>query len=603
MQFRDIRPDPGRGDLGPPVRCTIPATMDPIKLSLSRQIHQSFEIPEDEVLQTLSIPPDPALGDLSLPVFRWAKARKTPPPALAQEFAKALEGSALIEKIEVKGPYLNFFLSGAEVAQQVLPPILEAPSQVGSQPARGETIVLDFSSPNVAKPFHIGHLTTTVLGNSLKRILSHAGYQVEGVNHLGDWGTQFGKSAVAFQRWGSQAELEAADQRGEGARYLVSLYVRFHEEAEGDAKQPLEDEARAWFRELEEGSESHRELWQTFIEVSLREFQRVYDLLGVDFEHTTGESFYNDLIPPAVQRLEDKGLLEVSDGAEIVDLGEKIPPFLVRKSDGATLYATRDLAAAFYRLETFAPAKVLYVVGAPQKLHFRQLFEVLEKVEPSSKGKFEHVSFAHTRFKGRAIKTRAGDVIYLEDVLQEAKDLVEEKLAASREEKGDYLQEDSEKVAWRIAVTSLVFGNLKSDRNKDVIFDWDTAFEFQGDTGPGVQYGHAQLRSILRRAGEAQGNPDFSLLTHPAEKRLALDLARFGEVVDAAARTRKPHFIAVHLLELRRKVNSYLREPDLPKIKDLTGDLRASRLALVQATAEVLKTGLHLLGLEASDQM
>jgi arginyl-tRNA synthetase len=577
--------------------------MDPIRQELSRLLASSLDVPADQIAATFNRPPSLEFGEYALPTFRWAKARKQAPPQIAAELVEVLQASDLVETASAKGPYLNIQVAPAAYGRLLGAPILAAPEAIAQAESRGETIVIDYSSPNVAKPFHIGHLNTTVLGSSLVRILRRQGYRVEGVNHLGDWGTQFGKSAVAWRLWGDEAELEAADARGEGARYLVGLYVRFHAEAKTKGGEDLEDEAREWFRKLEAGDPAHRKLWERFIEVSLNEFKKVYQLFHIEFEHYTGESFYNDLIPPAVERLEKAGLLEDDEGAQIVRLEGMEAPFLVRKSDGATLYGTRDLAAAFYRLEHFDPAKVLYVVGNPQQFHFKQLFAVLDRLEPGLSKKFEHVGFGHTRFKNRSIKTREGDVIYLEDVLKEARDEVLKKLESSKEEKGDYLEEDPETIAWRIAASALVFGYLRNDRNKDIIFDWETAFEFKGDTGPGVQFSHAQLRSILKKAGPVEGEVDWSLLVEPEERHLLHLLGRFHDAVDLAAEQLKPSHIAGHLLELRQLVNSYLRRKDLPKIKDLEGRLRVARLSLVRAAAEILKTGLELLGLEATEQM
>ncbi len=586
--------------------------MDPLRTALSTLLAPLLDAPPEEVASSLSIPPKPDMGDLALPVFRWAKAKGKKPPEFASELAARVPTGGLVARAGTAGPYLNLELDPGAAGRVVLDPILADPVRYAAAPARGQRVVIDFSSPNVAKPFHIGHLHGTVLGNSLVRILRHLGWEVIGVNHLGDWGTQFGRAAVAFDLWGDEAELEAAVESATGARYLVSLYVKFHDEADAErtrlglakgVETPLETRAREWFRDLEAGSTPHRQVWQRFVDVSLAEFQAIYGRIGVGFDHYTGESFYTDRMEPAIARLQAAGVLSKSEGAEIVEVGEDIPPFLVRKSDGATLYGTRDLAAALYRLDTFDPARILYVVGAPQKLHFEQLFRTLEKLIPGVREKLVHVDYAHTRFRGRAMKTRSGDVVYLQDVLEEAASLVREKLEANKEAKGDYLREDPEVVAWRIALSSLVFGYLRPDRAKEVIFDWATAFDFEGDTGPGVQYSHAQLRSILKKAGPAGVEPDWALLTEPDERNLVRLLSDFAGVVEAAGESFKPSGIAGHLLELRSAVNSYLHRKDLPKIKDLEGRLKASRLGLVRATAEVLALGLSLLGIQATEQM
>ena len=583
--------------------------MDPIRASLSEALAGLLEVPADQVAQTLSVPPDPKQGEFALPVFRWSKARGMKPPELAAELAGKVGDLDLVESARAAGPYLNLNLDPGAMGRVLAAPILACPEKVAQAEPNGQTVVIDYSSPNVAKPFHIGHLNTTVLGSSLVKLLRRQGYTVVGVNHLGDWGTQFGKSAVAFQRWGSEEELAAADEKGEGARYLVDLYQRFHKEAKEHPELELDDEARAWFKALEDGSDENRQVWQRFIDVSLREFQEVYRLLNVEFEHYTGESFYEDKIPAAIERLEAAGILEEDQGADVVPMGldkkgKPKTPLLIRKSDGATLYATRDLAAAFYRVEEFDPVKILYVVGNPQKLHFEQLFAALKLLDEALPEKFEHIGFGHTNFKGLKISTRHGDnVLWLVDVLEQAKKKVQEKLDANIAEKGNYLSEDPEVVAWRIAASALIFGYLRIDRNKDATFDFETAFEFKGDTGPGVQYSHAQLRSILRKVDWQGGEPDWGLLTEPEERNLLAMVGRFHDAIDLACEQRKPNHVAQLLLELRQKVNSYLRREDLPKIKDLQGDLRVARLALVQVVAEVLKTGLELLGIEASEQM
>lgn len=586
--------------------------MDPIRSALGAALAPHLETDADQIAQAFSVPPDPEKGDLALPTFRWAKAKKMAPPALAAQLAEAVADADLVARATTAGPYLNLFLDPGAAGALVLDPVLADPTQVGAAAANGQTVVIDYSSPNIAKPLHIGHLHTTVLGACLVRVLRHLGYTVVGVNHLGDWGTQFGRAAVAWDRWGSDEELAKAVEEGTGARYLVSLYVRFHDEmdkvreAEGlgkDEVTPLEVEARDWFRQLEEGDADKRALWEKFCEVSLGEAKRIYRRLGIEFEHYTGESFYIDQVEAAVARLQEAGILEESEGAEVVDVGEKIP-FMVRKSDGATLYATRDLAACLYRLEEFSPAKVLYVVGAPQKQHFRLLFKAMAKLMPESEGTFVHVDYAHTRFKNRSMKTRSGDVVYLEDVLDEAKEASLAKVQQNIEEKGNYLDEPPEAVAEKVAQAALVLGYLKPDRAKEIIFDWDTAFELGGDTGGGVMYSHAQLRSILRKAGESGHAPNWSQLTEPEERVLVRMINDFGNVVAQVGKSYRPNTLVQHLLELRQLVNSYLRRPDLPKIKDLEDSpLKAARLGLVRASAEVLKVGLHLLGISAPDQM
>ncbi|HSK69779.1 MAG TPA: arginine--tRNA ligase, partial [Candidatus Limnocylindria bacterium] len=455
--------------------------------------------------EALEVPPDAALGDFAFPCFRLSRALRMAPPLIAQRVAEAVDRPELASAQAVSG-YVNFFFHRQNFARAVLEEILHKGSEYGAEPDAGRTVVLDYSSINIAKRFHIGHLSTTVIGHSLNRIYAHLGWKTVGVNHLGDWGTQFGRMIAAFRRWG---DWEMVEQGGVDA--LTALYQRFHREAEGNPA--LEEEGRAWFRKIEEGDAEATEIFGRFKDLTLRDAQRVYDMLGVTFDSYAGESFYNDKMGRVVDELRARGLLRQSDGAWVVDLEEDgMPPCLILKSDGATLYATRDLAAALWRMDNYRFDKCLYVVAYQQDLHFRQVFKVLEKMGYAwARDRMEHVSFGMVSYEGRAMSTREGVTVHLDELLERSR---EKALAIIREKSPDL--GDKEGVARMVGVGAVVFTTLLNSRIKDIDFWWDRALNFDGDTGPYVQYTHARCASVIRTSEEAGfvpgGEADYAAL-------------------------------------------------------------------------------------------
>lgn len=561
-------------------------------------IRAAFGVDESDfekfIESKLEIPKDRALGDYAYPTFVLAKTLKTGPPEIAAKLADFLDK----DRYSVAGPYINCVIPASRVARAVLPVIHDQAAQYGSsEVGAGGKIVIDFSSPNIAKPFGIGHLRSTAIGHSLYRIYQKLGYKCIGVNHLGDWGTQFGKMILAYKKWGSREELEK-----EPIKYLYDLYVRLHTEEETDPA--LSDMARGWFKKLEDGDGEAQELWSLFKDYSIREFKRIYNILGIEFDYYTGESFYNDKMEAVIDRLKQAGLTKESQGALIVDLEEYgMAPCLLRKADGATLYSTRDLAGIFYRYETFDFHRALYVVGSAQKEHFKQVFKVIELLGEDYADRLVHVDFGWIKFDDKAMSTRRGTVIFLEDVI----DTAAEKAAAIIKEKNPDLP-NLEETALMIGLGAIIFADLGVKKHKDVNFSWEEVLNFEGETGPYLQYTHARLSALLRKYGqEVSSDVDFELFDSPEEKTLLMHLYRFGSVVALAAEQYEPNFIAVYLLELAAVFNSFYQRKDADGrlvriISDNELQTRA-RMLLVSAVRTVLKEGLRLLGIRAPEEM
>lgn len=547
----------------------------------------------------LSPPKNRDHGDIALGCFALAKGMKQPPPAVAQQIAEQIDADDVIEAATAAGPFVNFRFRAEALAREVVEGVLADRVPYGPAAPSGKTIVIDFSSPNIAKPFHMGHLRSTVIGAALRRIHRHLGNTVEGVNHLGDWGMPFAKMMTAYLRWGNEAELHEAPMR-----YMFGLYVRYSKEAKEDPS--LDEEAARRFQALESGEDNEeRRMWQFLRDESLEAFQGPYDRLRVDFDHFTGESFYEDRIEPAMRRVQDAGVLEESDGAEVVTLKEQgiKVPCLLRKSDGTTLYHTRDLAAVFYRDETFSPDRLLYVVGAEQKLHFQQLIGVLQKMgEPLAK-KVEHVPFGlilakNDEGKWEKFASRGGNAIFLDEVLDEAVAGVRKVIA----EKNPDLT-NADEIAEQVGVGAIVFNDLKNSRIKDVKFDWDQMLSFEGDTGPYVQFAGARLASILRKSDVVDAKAlladiDWSLLADARD--VLLTMREFGAAVDRAADKSEPSAITNHMLQIASAIHSYLREH---RVLDAEPATKQARLALVAAGRHLLATGLALLGVASPDEM
>jgi len=495
-----------------------------------------------------------------------------------------------IQRVECVGGYLNFYLDKGGFAAQVLKNIAESGERYGAgEEGKGKTVCIDYSSINIAKRFHIGHLSTTMIGNALYKMYGYLGYNCVGINHLGDWGTQFGKMIAAYKRWGTKEEVEAG-----GVDELTKLYVRFHEEAEKDPA--LEDEGRAWFKKIEDGDEEALAIFAWFKEITLKDAARVYDLLGVSFDSYAGESFYVDKTAAVVEELKEKKLLIQSDGAWVVDLSEdNMPPCLVVKKDGTTIYATRDLAAALYRQNTYHFDKCLYVVAYQQDLHFRQVFRVLEKMGYPWAKNCVHVSFGMVSYEGEALSTRRGNVVHLDDLLTQAVEKAREII----EEKSPELQNKDE-VARQVGIGAVIFFDLFNSRIKDIDFYWDRALNFDGETGPYVQYTHARCCSILRRAGTQTDTIDYSLLADAPAQSLLHALDDLPGVIRLAVERNEPYLVTRHCVEMAQCFNRFYYE------NQIIGDdpaLTAARVALTDAARRCIAIGLNLIGVQAPEKM
>ena len=542
-------------------------------------------------------PRDISLGDLAFPCFQLAKNLKKAPPAIAAELAGKITAQLKGVSAVASGPYINFKIDRGELARVVLGEIDARGAAYGhSKIGAGKTIVVDLSSPNIAKPMSVGHLRSTVIGAAIQRLHDALGYKTVGINHIGDWGAQFGKLVAAVERWGDTVDLE-----NDPIKALLALYVRFHEEEEKDPM--LAERGRKAFQELESGAEGKvRATWRRLTELSLREFDKIYQRLGVRFDEIRGEAFYEPHLASTIERIVASGITEESQGALIVDLSsidKNMPPCLLRKSDGTTLYATRDLAAAFHRWELYGFERCLYVVGADQRLHFRQLKGVLRRMKLDWERRIEHVDFGMMRLPEGKMSTRKGRVVFLEDVLDRA---VEEARRIIAEKNPDLAS--AAVIAEQVGVGAVVFNDLKRERIKDVEFVWEEVLSFEGETGPYVQYTHARLASILRKAAEdpetpiTPADPDWSLLEDAGPVLLAL--GRFPDVLRSAAEHAEPSELTAWLLSTSRDVNNWYAAH---RVLGQEPDVTAARLALVHASKTVIANGLRLLGVAAPEEM
>ena len=546
------------------------------------------------IANAVETPPEQKLGDLAFPCFILARTLKKAPPIIAAELAEKFSEDENIEKAQAVGGYLNFFYKRSAFTKNTVSEILEKGEAYGkSDMGDGKTVLVEYSSPNIAKPFHIGHLFSTAVGHSLQRIYNQLGYKVEKLNHLGDWGTQFGKLIVAYKLWGDDSVIEK-----DPINELLKIYVKFHEEAE--KKPELEDEAREYFKKLEEGDDEATTLWQHFRDLSLVEFKRVYDMLGVSFDSYAGESFYSDKMNEVVDILRDKGLLTDSEGAKVVELpelGENTPPCIILKSDGATIYATRDIAAALYRHRTYDFYKNIYVVGTPQCLHFKQIFAVMEKAGWDWAKGCEHVNFGLVKFPDKKLSTRHGDVVFLEDVLNES-------IQKTREiiETNSPNMEDKDTVAQKIGIGAILYTFLKNSREKDIVFSWDSMLDFEGESAPYVQYSYARGKSILRRSDIGLSDIDYSLITTDEEYALVTHLNGFLDAVKDAADKNEPFYVNRYVTVLARLFNKFYNSCPILK-DDVETEIKKARLSLVAASCHVIKSALYLLGIETVESM
>ena len=552
---------------------------------------QIEELTLEEITALIEVPPNKDMGDFAFPCFKLAKVFRKAPNMIAAELSEKIEAKGVISNVTPLGGYINFFVNKSQLAETVIKDVLTKKEKYGhSDLGKDKTIVIDFSSPNIAKPFHIGHIRTTVIGNALYKIYDSQGYNTVRINHLGDYGTQFGKLIVAFKLWGNKEAVEANP-----IPELLKLYIQFHDEAE---KHPeMEDEARAWFTKLENGDKEAKELWQWFRDESLKEFARVYDLLDIEFDSYNGESFYSDKMDRVIDIIKDKGLLQESQGTNIVDLEEyNMPPALITKNDGSTLYMTRDLAAALYRKENYDFEKCIYVVGSQQSLHFQQLFKVLELVGFEWAKDMVHVPFGMVALEEGTMSTRKGRVVFLEDVLKQAIEKTKETMLAKNP---NALNVDE--IAKQVGVGAVVFQELSNSRIKDYTFSWSRTLSFEGETGPYVQYTHARCCAVLRKAEEeVTTDINYELLNDVDSAEVLKVIASFNKTILNAMRKNEPHIITRFVLDLAQAFNKFYHDNSI-LVED--SELRKARLALVCATRQALENGLKLLGMQAPERM
>lgn len=542
----------------------------------------------EQVEQLLENPKSAEHGDVAFPAFSLAKVYRKAPQQIAADLAEKID-SANFEKIEVVGPYLNFFMNKELISKKVLQTVVKEKEHYGDSNIGNQgTVPIDMSSPNIAKPISMGHLRSTVIGNSIGFIMEKIGYQPIRINHLGDWGTQFGKLIVAYKKWGSEEAVKA-----EPINELLRLYVQFHEVAETEPE--LNEEARAWFKRLEEGDEEAIQLWQWFRDESMKEFNKIYDLLEVQFDSLNGEAFYNDKMDEIVELLEEKHLLNEDKGAEIVDLSAyDLNPALIKKSDGATLYITRDLAAALYRKRTYDFKQSLYVVGNEQSYHFKQLKAVLKEMGFDWSDDMHHIPFGLITQGGKKLSTRKGKIVLLEEVLNEAIQSAKEQIS----EKNPDL-ENKDVVAKQVGVGAVIFHDLKNDRLNAFDFNLEEVVRFEGETGPYVQYTHARAVSLLEKAGFVPSETADYALNDDISWEVVKLVQKYPETVLSAGEKYEPSVIAKHAIKLAQAFNKYYAHT-----KILADDeQKEARLALVYAVTVLLKEDLRLLGLHAPDKM
>lgn len=559
------------------------------KVKIAELIKQHVDLEVEAIEKLIEIPPKPEMGDYAFPCFQLSKVMRKAPNMIAEEL-KGLIDSEGFERIESLGPYLNFFVDKGVFAKNTLNKVLEEGDNYGaSNIGEGKTVCVEYSSPNIAKPFHVGHLFTTAIGNSLYKMFKKEGYNTVGLNHLGDWGTQFGKLISAYNRWVDEEALEKAP-----IDELLRIYVKFHEEAKKDTS--LEDEARANFKALENGDPQATALWNRFRDLSLKEFERVYDILDVKFDSLNGEAFYNDKMDVVVDELKEKGLLVESNGAQVVMLEDyNMPPCIVLKADGASIYATRDLAAAMYRKKTYDFHKCVYVVGTPQALHFKQVFKVLDLAGHEWAKDCVHVGFGLVKFADRKLSTRDGSIVLLDDLLREAVEKTMEAIKDKEEIK------NKEEVAKKIGIGAVIFTYLKNSREKDIVFDWKEILSFEGETGPYVQYAYARGNSILERAGEFSGSIDYSKLSSKEEFELVKSLGNFNNVITLALDKLEPSILTRYVIEVAKGFNKFYNAHSVLNLED--EELKRARLNLVKASLQVIKNGLELLGIGVVEKM
>ena len=564
------------------------------KKIIAKQISKTIEINEKELESYIETPKDSKNGDYAFPCFRLAKELRKAPPAIANEIKEKIETVEEIEKIEVAGGYLNFFINKETLAKEVLEEISKTEQYGKSEIGREKNIVIDYSAPNIAKPFHIGHLRSTVIGGALYNIYKYLGYNVTGVNHLGDYGTQFGKLIEGYKMWGEEYDIEKYP-----INELTKIYIRINEACKND-EQILEN-CRNNFKKLEDGDPYCVEIWKKFRELSLQEFQKVYDLLGSKFDSWNGESFYSDKMPEVIDILQKTGKLVESQGAKIIDLEDKgiNTPCIIEKSNGSTTYATRDLAAILYRARTYDFDKALYVTSYEQVLHFKQVFEVAKLLGLDEKytDGLEHVSFGMVLLPEGKMSTREGNTIKLEELLNEAISRAKEII----EQKNPDL-ENKEEVAKKVGIGAVIFNDMSASRIKDEVFDWNTILNFQGETGPYIQYTYVRTKSVLEKAGYLPKIEDVNTKNLSDDYSMAILklIYNFEDVLVQVTNKNEPSILARYLIDLAKAYSSFYNEN---KIIVENKDVQNARVYLTYATSEVLKQGANLLGIEMPEKM
>lgn len=568
--------------------------MTNFKTIIAQAISKVTNLDEKELESYIEVPKDTANGDYAFPCFRLAKELKKAPPVIANEIKEKLEiDEKIINKVEIVGGYLNFYVNNSILAEEVLKEFdLKKENYGKSKIGKGKNIVIDYSSPNIAKPFHIGHLRSTVIGGALYNIYKFLGYNVTGINHLGDYGTQFGKLIEGYKRWGNEYNIEEnpIDE-------LTKIYVRINELCKED--ESVLEECRNNFKKLEDGDEYATEIWTRFRSLSLKEFQKVYDLLGSKFDSWNGEAFYSDKMGEVVEKLESTGKLVESEGARIIELGEDIAPCIIGKTNGSTTYATRDLAAILYRARNYDFDKALYVTSYEQVLHFKQVFEVAKLLDLDEKyiNGLEHVPFGMVRLKEGKMSTREGNIIKLEDLLNEA---IQRALKVI-EEKNPELEEKQD-VAKKVGIGAVIFNDLSNSRIKDEIFDWDTMLNFQGETGPYIQYIYVRTKSVLDKAGYVPefNNVDFSKLGDEQSIETIKTIYNFEDILNQVTMKNEPSILSRYLINLAQNFSTFY---NANKIITEDKDVQNARLYLTYAVGTILKTGAGLLGIEMPDRM
>lgn len=572
--------------------------------TVATKVSEATGLDFETVNRLIEIPPQENMGDYAFPCFTLAKTMHKAPNMIASELSSDERVSdPCFSRVEAKGPYLNFFVDRGEYARAVLSEVMKAGTDYGSsEEGAGKTVIVEYSSPNIAKPFHVGHAFTTILGHSLARIYEKLGYSVVRMNHLGDYGTQFGKLITAYRLWGDESALNA-----DPITELLRIYVKFHEEEKNDPS--LTTSARENFKKLEEGCEEEVELWKKFRDMSLVVFNKLYDRLGVKFDNYNGESYYAKMADEVVSMLKEKNLLVESEGAQVVDLEEfGVPPCIILKSDGTTIYGTRDIAAILYRDEHYHFDKNIYVVGIPQALHFKQVFSVLKKAGYECADKCEHVGFGLVKFQNMKFSTRDGNIVLLEELLDESVAKTYELIKANAEtRKSDMSDEQLREIAEKVGLGAVIYTYVKAGRERDIVFSWDQMLDFEGDTAPYLIYTYARTRSILRKAAEQgvfpaeEGSDLLSKLTGDEEFSCAKMIADLPDAIKKAAGSNEPFMVSRSVSNIARAFNRFYNNCSILGGDDL--ELKRARLSLCRCVCDAIEAGTYLLGISVVEQM